>query len=318
MERRHVYALMVLILAIASILIAIFLGLPRASSSSVVVRFAVELNDHSSAFWVALDKGWFGKEGLRIEYKTFSTGLELAAAFSRGDVDVAIACVGPLLVAKARGVPLKLVSMMHMHGYALVVQPKYNNVLELNGKDVAIPGPGSPTWLLAKLVESKYNISFKVHRMPPFMATTALLSGKVDAAFIPEHYVTLAESMGAKVLLRSQDIWPTMPGSGVAVTEDFLKNHRDIVVKIVRILAKAIDYINKHPSEAAKIVAKHLATDVGIIKKSMTHLEYTTRINVQEIQKYIDYLVKYHAIEENMSALDFVDTSILGEISGKS
>ncbi len=308
---------MVLVLAVVSVLTAIFLGLPRASSSSVVVRFAVELNDHSSAFWVALDKGWFEEEGLRIEYKTFSTGLELAAAFSRGDVDVAIACIGPLLVAKARGVPLKLVAMMHMHGYALVTQPRYNSVPELDGKDVTVPGPGSPAWLLAKLVESKYNVSFNMHRMPPFMATTALLTGKVDATFIPEHYVTLAESMGAKVLLRSQDIWPSMPGSGVAVTEDFLREHHDIVVKIVRILAKAIDYINEHPSEAAKIVAKRLASDVGVMEKSMANLEYTTRININEIQRYINYLVEYHVIEENMSALDFVDTSVLGEIGSE-
>ncbi len=314
LRRSLVYGLIgaVLILAVLS---TVWYGYVNASGSSIVVRFAVELNDHSSAFWVALDKGWFEEEGVHLDYKVFSTGLELAVALTKGDVDVALACVGPLLLAKNRGVPLKLVAMMHNHGYAIVVNPdKVRDVSDLNGKSVSASGPGSPTWVLLMLVKDKYNLTMNIHRMPPFMATTALLTGKIDAASIPEHYATLAESMGAKVLLRSQDIWPTMPGSGVATTEDFLRNHRDLVVKIVKVLARAIDYIKEHPDEAAKIVAKHLASDVGVLKKSMSNLEYTIKINVDEIQRYINYLVEYNILEKNMSALDFVDTSILREL----
>ena len=304
-----------LVLAISSVLVVLLSSQLTASGVSVTVRFAVELNDHSSAFWVALDKGWFEEKGIKLEYKVFSTGLELAAALTRGDVDVALACVGPLLLAKDRGVPLKLVAMMHNHGYAIVVNPdKVRDISDLNGKSVSAPGPGSPAWLLLMLVKDKYNLSMRIHRMPPFMATTALLTGKIDVASIPEHYATLAESMGAKVLLRSQDIWPTMPGSGVGVTEDFLRNHRDLVVKIVKVLARAVDYIKEHPDEAAKIVAKHLASDVGIMKRSMSYLEYTIKVNVHEIQHYINYLVEYNILKKNMSALDFVDTSILREL----
>ena len=314
LRRSLVYGLIgaVLILAVLS---TVWYGYVNASGSSIVVRFAVELNDHSSAFWVALDKGWFEEEGVHLDYKVFSTGLELAVALTKGDVDVALACVGPLLLAKNRGVPLKLVAMMHNHGYAIVVNPdKVRDVSDLNGKSVSASGPGSPTWVLLMLVKDKYNLTMNIHRMPPFMATTALLTGKIDAASIPEHYATLAESMGAKVLLRSQDIWPTMPGSGVATTEDFLRNHRNLVAKIVKVLARAIDYIKEHPDEAAKIVAKHLASDVGVLKKSMSNLEYTIKINVDEIQRYINYLVEYNILEKNMSALDFVDTSILREL----
>lgn len=314
MRKSFIYASIGLVLAISSILIVLLSSQLAASGGSVTVRFAVELNDHSSAFWVALDKGWFEEEGIELEYKVFSTGLELAAALTKGDIDIALACVGPLLLAKARGVPLKFVAMMHTHGYALVVRPEYDDITELDGKKVSASGPGSPTWLLAVLVGKKYNVSFDLQRMPPFMATTALLTSKLDAASIPEHYATLAEFMGAKILLRSQDIWPSMPGSGVAVTEEFLENHRDLVVKIVRVLARAIEYIKEHPDEVAKIVAKHLASDVGVMKKSMANLNYTVKIDVGEIQRYINYLVEYGVLEKNMSALDFVDTSILEEL----
>ncbi len=282
---------------------------------SETVRFAVELNDHSAAFWIALDKGWFKDAGINVDYKAFSTGLELAAAMAKEDIDVALACIGPLLMVKAKGVPIKLVAMTHLHGYAIVANSKYTNITQLNGKAISATGPGSPTWLLVKLVEDKYNISFDLKRMPPFVAVGAVVSGKIDAASIPEHYVTLAEAMGARVLVRSQEIWSSMPGSGVAVTEGFLKSHRDIVVKIVGILSRAVKYIKEHPDDAAKIVAKHLASDTSIMRESMKHLDYTTNIDLIEIAKYINYLRDYGVLESNITVEDFVDKSILGEIN---
>ncbi len=312
-SRKLATTLLITIIAIV-LLTAILYHNSIISYGSKTVRFAVELNDHSAAFWVALDKGWFEDAGINIDYKVFSTGLELAAAMTKGDIDVALACVGPLLMVKAKGVPIKLVAMTHLHGYAIVANPKYTDITQLNGKIVSATGPGSPTWLLAKLVEDNYNVSFDLKRMPPFVAVGAVVSGKVDAAFIPEHYVTLAKTMGAKVLIRSQEIWPSMPGSGVAVTEEFLRDHRDIVVKIVEILTKAVKYIKEHPDDAAKIVAKHLASDTSIMRESMKYLDYTTSINLEEITRYINYLRDYGVLESNITVEDFVDTSILGEI----
>ncbi len=306
MNRKKIYllAIVVTVLVVISVTWVIY----TSESKGVIVRFAVELNDHSAAFWVALDKGWFREKGIVIEYKTFSTGLKLAAALTHGDVDIAIACIGPLLIAYDRGIKIKLVSMIHNHGYAIVVNPDMiKNISDLNEKTITASGPGSPTWLLLKLVEEKYNLSFNILRNPPFIATSTLLAGKVDASSLPEHYVTLAEHMGAKVLLRSQDIWPDMPGSGLAVTEEFLVKHRDIVVKIVEVIEKAVQYIKENPDEAAVIVAKHLASDVNIMKESMSHLEYTVEINMVELKRYIGYLVKFHCISHNISLSKFVE-----------
>ncbi|WFO74696.1 ABC transporter substrate-binding protein [Desulfurococcaceae archaeon MEX13E-LK6-19] len=283
------------------------------NATNVTVVFAVELNDHSAAFWIAYDKGWFSDAGINVEVRTFSTGLDLAIEMSRGDIDVALVCVGPAIVIKSKGVDLRLVAMTHLHGYALVARPEYNSIEELNGKLVSVSGPGSPVWLLAHLVEEKYNVTFEYRKMPPFMAVNALMSGKIDAAFIPEHYATLVEAMGAHVLLRSQDVWPSMPGSGVVVMKKFLDKHPDIVAKIVEIIGKATDYIREHPDEAAKIVAKHLATDYGIMKKSMEHLDYTIEINTTAIKEYIDLLVRFGAIDKPISVEEFIDTKFIGE-----
>lgn len=282
--------------------------------SGITIRFAVELNDHSAAFWIALDKGFFKEYGLNIEYKTFSTGLELAIAMARGDVDVALACVGPLIVIRYRGAPIKFIAMTHLNGYAIVANNNIPDITYLNNTVISAPGPGSPAWLLLNIVRDKYNLNIELRKMPPYIAINALLSGKIDASSLPEHYVTLAYKMGGNVLVRSQDVWSNMPGSGVAVTEDFLINHRIEVINIIRSLARAIEFIKIYPIEASRIVAKYLATDPGIIEESMKYLNYTLEINVSDITTYINYLVKYGAIDNPIDVYSFIDLSVLGEI----
>ena len=314
MRRGYMYALFLLTGILIGICSVYAYNILSRNEEKNIIRFAVELNDHSAAFWIALDKGYFKEYGLNIEYKTFSTGLELAVAMARGDIDVALACIGPLLVIRSRGAPIKLVAMTHLNGYAIVVDKNIDSVKDLDGKVVSVSGPGSPAWLLLNLMKDKYGLNIETRKMPPFIAVNALLSNQVEASSLPEHYVTLAYKMGAHVLIRSQDIWSDMPGSGVSVTEDFLYKHRDEVINIIKALAKAIEFIKNNQIEASRIVAKYLATDPGIMEESMKYLNYTIKINVSDIEKYVNYLVRYGAIEKPIDIQTFIDFSIVHEV----
>ena len=281
------------------------------------IGMAVEFNDHAAAAWVALEKKWFRDVGLNVtSLATFRTGLQLAAAITRGDIDVAWACLGPIIMAYARGVPLKIVCMAHLHGYALVAKPEYESVEDLNGKVIACPGPGSPCWLLLRMVMEKYNIEAVVRKMSPHTALNALLSGQIDAAALPEHYVTLAKLKGMRVLVRSQSIWPTMPGSVLVVKEEFLKRNPKAVKKLVEVTVRALNYINKHFEDSARIVAKKLNIPYEAALESMRYLDYTYEIDLNEVQKYINLLVKYGAIDKPFNASDIVDTRFLKEVVG--
>lgn len=287
--------------------------LEELDRDNVVVRFAVEFNVHSAAFWIALDKGWFEEKGIMVDYKVFSTGLELATAMAKGDVDVAIACLGPLLTIKSRGYPVKLVAMVHIHGYAIVARKDIENIKDLMDKTVSSSAPGTPTWLLLELVKERYNVSFRIIRMPPYIALNALVNGKIDAASLPEHYATLAQYLGYKVVVRSQEIWSYMPGSGIAVSEEFLLKHRDIVEEIVEIIKRAVEYINKNPDKAAEIVAKHLATSPNIIRDSMYNLKYTILINKTEVLKYINYMYSYKILSKKIDLDEFIYEILKGD-----
>jgi len=274
---------------------------------AVEMGMAVEFNDHAAAAWIALDKGWFREESINIStLLTFKTGLELAAALARGDVNVAWVCLGPAVMAYSRGVPLVIVCMTHLHGYAIVSRPEYKDINELNNKVVVCPGPGSPCWLLLKVVMDKYNLNVQVKKMAPYIALNALISGQIDAVVLPEHYVTLAKLKGMNVLLRSQDIWPNMPGSVLVVKREYLESHPDIVYKLVKITVRALNYIENNPEDSARIVAKKLGIAYEAALESMKHLEYTYEIDEQQIQTYINLLVKYGALEKGFKASQII------------
>lgn len=167
-------------------------------SAKSSVNMAVEFNDHASAVWVALEKGYFSDEGIDVKtLETFITGLELSAALDRGDIQVAWACLGPLVIAYSKGVPIKIVAMAHTHGYALVAKPELKTIYDLENKTIACCGKGSPVYLLVRLVIERYGLkNVKIVYMKPPIAMASLISGKIDAAALPEHYASLVVSKG--------------------------------------------------------------------------------------------------------------------------
>lgn len=303
----------VIIAVVFTIIVLSLIFYPILTSHALKkVGMAVEFNDHAAAAWIALEKGWFREAGLNVSsLATFRTGLQLAAAISRGDIDVAWACLGPIIMAYARGVPLKVVCMTHLHGYVILCKPGYKSIKDLNGKIIACPGPGSPCWLLLKIVMDKYNIQVKIKKMPPHMALNALVSRQIDAAVLPEHYATLAKMKGARILIRSRDVWPEMPGSVLVVKKEYLEKHPDAVKKLVEVTIKALNYINNNFDDSAKIVAKKLNIPYEAALESMKYLKYTYKIDKDEVQKYINLLAKYGAIDKPFNATDLIDEEFL-------
>jgi len=284
-----------------------------SQGESKTLSMAIEFNDHAAAAWVALDRKMFEEEQLNLaHFETFQTGLELAAAMSRGDVEVGWVCLGPAILIHSSGVPVKVISGTHLHGYAIVSKPEIRDVKELDGKLVGCPGKGSPCYLVLRMAMEKYGFEPVIKKIKPYAALNALLTGQLDAVALPEHYVTLAKLRGGcNVLVRSQDLWPEMPGSVLVVREKVLKEKPEAVKRLVDATVKATGFIREHPREAAKIVAEKLGIKIEEAEESMGYLEYSNELSLKQVQRYIDLMAKYGCIERSFPAEELVDLSYL-------
>ncbi|MBU4509511.1 ABC transporter substrate-binding protein, partial [bacterium] len=147
---------------------------------------------------------------------------------------------------------------------------------------------------------------------------------------LPEQWATMAEEFGFKMLLMSQEIWPEMQGSVLVVKDELIRDHPEIVEKLVKISRKANDWINQYPQEAAEIVARQLQEAGGslfpveiadiatkteitpeVLLRSMNRLEYTTDIDPAVVQDAIDYVAQLGYIKNSFKAEDILDLSFI-------
>lgn len=311
-----------------------------AKAQERLVGTAVEFTDHAACAYVAKHMGWYEEAGLTLSaYESYVTGMALAAALGRGDIQAAYMCLVPAINAYANGgIPIKVVAGTHKHGYGLVVDPdKVSTVADLEkpGLRIGCVREGGAVDVLLHRVIDKYNLDerrllSRVQRMNPPKQVLALKMGKLDGAFLPEHHATLAESLGFKMLVKSQDVWPNAQGSVLVVKEELIEDHPDIVRKLVQVSRKATQWINENPYEAAEVTACELSISAeGILPKevakaagqleitpdvvaaSMKRLAYTTDLDRDIVQETIDYMKKLGYIRQRIRAEEILETRFL-------
>jgi len=310
------------------------------SEKEIPIGMAVEFMDHAACAYISQDKGWFEEEGLNLaSYESYVTGMALASALARGDIQVAYLCLVPAINVYANAkVPIKIVAGTHKYGYGLVVNPeKIKSVKDLEEPGIRIGcvrEGGAVDVLLHKTID-RYNLDEKkilnnIQRMNPPKQVLAINTGQLDAAFLPEQWATMAEELGFKMLLMSQDIWSEMQGSVLVVKDELTRDHPEVVEKLVKISQKATDWINQHPQEAAEIVARQLQEAGGslfpveiadvaakaeitpeVLLRSMNRLEYTTDIDPAVVQDAIDYVARLGYIKSSFKAEDILDLSFI-------
>jgi len=321
------------------IAVALIIGglLSCSKKEEVSLKIAVEFVDHAASAHIARAKKWFEKEGLKIEaFDNYITGMALASALARGDIDAAYICMIPAISVYANaGVKIKVVCGTHKYGYGLLVNPeKVKNISDLMKPEIRIacPREGSPPdCLLNKMIEKykldRERLKKKILRMPPPKILLALKMNRIDAGFCCEQFPTMGERIGFKELLNAEDLWPDMQGSVLVVKEELIEKHPEIVKKLVKITEKGIKFINEHPDETSGIVAEALtvagkkvfpikigkaAARLQIkpedIKKSLTmNMVNTADIDISAIQKEIDYMAKLGYIKKPFKAEGIVD-----------
>ena len=302
---------------------SLFFGIRCANGSGSalkqirVPRLAVEYNTHAACFYLAKENGWFEEAGMELTYfESHQTGWGVAAALARGDIKGAYLCLAPALLIHNLGVPIKILTATHVHGYGIVVNPRIQHPGELHGKTLGCMREGLPPDLLFHRVKEKFGLKkITLKRMEPSKQVMALISGNVDGACLPEHYVSIAESKGFPVLIKSQDVWPGMPGSVLAVRSDWFKSDDiEIFRGLYKLTQRATQTLNDQgrKNENAEMIGKILEIPSQVASRSMARLEYRTDLEAAAVQEMIDDMTNLGYLKKGIRAEDlFIDPSNL-------
>jgi len=293
------------------------------------VRIAYLQSDiHQLPCWVALEKGFFKKEGVKVEVAgIFKAGPELMSAFAAGALDMGYVGVAPATTAVAnKTTRVVVLAQVNTEGSAIVVKKdgKVQAIPDLVGKIAAVPGHATVQDSLFRRALLKFKTEpdqVKIMVLKPPEMIGALRTDQIDAFIAWEPYPAKAVTMGVgRILASSRDIWKGHPCCVLAADVKFLEMQLEKAKGVVRGHVKAIDFIRQHRDEAIKIGMKYTGMDEASIRMAMENVNYTPVLSVEGEKEYVDFLtkLKYIKVEDVQNFVDrFMRPEFVKEIIKK-
>lgn len=263
--------------------------------------------------------------GSKIEMEVSASPDVLLPKLIKGEIDMGI--LPPNAAAKVFNTNGNIV-VLAVVGKGMLnlitADPEIKSIENLKGKKVFVAGQGStPEYLLRYLagsagleVDTKSQDAIELDfSIPTAELAAALASGKIDYAFLPEPFASLAQ-MNNKNLQRSFDVQETYkkfsgiedsyPMTVLVARKDFVDGNRNLTKKVLEEVKAAIVFANENPEKAGQLVEKYsLGLKAEIVSKSIpfSAFEYAS---ANESQKDIESLLSVF--------LDFAPQAIGGKL----
>lgn len=220
--------------------------------------------------------GWAAEKGLKLKLTQFASGPNLIQAVASGGIDAYFAGVGPLIVARQKGIGVKVVAATAVEELSVLggkriaeaaasggtIAEAFAAVAKDLGRPVKIatqPKGSVPQTMLLYWIRKVAGIDdASVEVVPLGIEETqqALLAGGVEAATIREPAITVVmeKNPDIKILVTGGQILPNQPGSVFGLTEAFIEKAPAAAQALVDLTVRATDLLNKDPKSAAPLV----------------------------------------------------------------
>ena len=239
------------------------------------------------SFWIerlpvliGLEKEFFVRRGVRPRLEIFHGGPELLRAVEDGRVLVGEIGLPPFIRAFGQGQKIRLIggTFIQRLDHFLAARPDLGSLVELRGRKVGILSKGScDQFFLQRMFSSVgLNADLEVEMVPlgrNYARMENFTSGLVDAAFLVEPYLSLAEDLGlARVLARVGDFFPRYQWGGIFSAAHLVDDYPDLLTALMAGYREATAYMLDNPGECAALCAEAFNVSEGVLKHAMLRL----------------------------------------------
>ncbi|TDF96570.1 ABC transporter substrate-binding protein [Paenibacillus piri] len=313
-------------------------GAKTAPASTV--RLGIFKNVTHAPGYVALEEGLFQKywgDSVKIEVTAFDNGSDFSTAMATEQIDIGFVGPGPATNQFIKSKNFRIVSGSN-NGGAVLVAAKDSGIAsakDLLGKTVAIPTKGSTNEISLRLLLKENNLNVTTDKTgvqiiarAPADTLIAMRQKEIEATLVPEPWGTQMEQEGVgKIIVDWNKIPPNngnYPLTLLAVSDKFLKEHRDMVKQAIKANADAIDFIKKNPDKSYELINNRLKAlsgkgmDINLIKAALSRLNLTTEVSKDAIEEMARVSIDAGYIKdlkkEQLDLSKFVDLSLLEEV----
>ncbi|HEX2228538.1 MAG TPA: ABC transporter substrate-binding protein [Candidatus Binatia bacterium] len=262
-------------LLVVRILISLFLVITFAPSGNSAEPKLINVGWTGGSAWtalpfqVALDKGFFEKEGFKVRLITMRGTTLMLSALMAGEVDYVT--ILPFIAGAAmRGLPVKIVaSVAKSSGYAIVSKPEIGSLEGLKGKRIAINSFGSSadfaiySALSRSGLDPNKDVTLQTISGSPDARFAALVSGAVDATVLNSPFEYWAEEKGFKTLVSVPQMaeFVRIPIVGVSTSQVKIQKEPDEIVRFLRAVRAGILFIQSEREVGVGLMEKTLRLD---------------------------------------------------------
>ena len=274
---------------------------------------ALPIEPTALAFY-AKERGFFKREGIEARITVINDPQQAPAAVLSGTAAFSSFSVSGLALLKSRGAPVRLVAAGALYvpeapTTALVSAKgkRFSRASDLVGKTIAVDAPNSPAhigllrWLKRNGVGAR---DVRLVYMPFAQILGPLSKGRVDAAVVPEPFLTVALQQGAG---RVAHILNAVCARDCLATVWMARRDVDanLAARFRNAIQAAAEWANEKENERASgaILAKYSELDPALIAK-VTRTRFATRLSPELAQPWIDLYAEFGVIRSPFPASD--------------
>jgi NitT/TauT family transport system substrate-binding protein len=269
------------IVAMCGLMVA---GAAQAQEKRKVV-FALNYSptDHHIAYWVALDKGHYAREGLDVELQTSKGSGDAISKLDIGRADFALADIAALVPAVARGAKSKVVGIVFNKTPLNFVVWKDSPIAapkDLEGRTVGSGAGDAPRIFFPAFAKVTGIDASKVTwvTIDSTAKVGALLTKRVDAVADFTTVLPLYEKAMSEANVRSipwADQGFNLYSLAIIARDETIAKDPDLVKRFLKASYEGWRDAIGHPQEAITIFKKHVPEiDTGVIQKSLTRVTF--------------------------------------------
>ncbi len=298
------------------------LGAGLATSAlSVPARAATPLRlatlplDGTALAYYAKDLGYFQDAGLDVTIESITNGAAITAAVLANSLDIGWSNTISLAAAYKRGLPVVVIGaggIATTGNLATQLMVRKDSPIrtatDLTGKVIGCTGLANvgqyaPELWIDKNGGKSSAVKFVEVPLPEIPA--ALQQNRIDAGWLAEPFVTLAEPFARTLATCFDDVSPRWMLGAWFTTRGWASAHKDVVDAFRAVMTKTAIWANANQAQSALILAKYANLDPNLLKK-MHRITYGTRPEAAEIQPVIELSVRYGAIAASFPAQELI------------
>ncbi|MBA4319227.1 MAG: thiamine biosynthesis protein, partial [Flavobacterium sp.] len=215
--------------------------------------------------YVAKEKGFYKEEGLDVNLVPFSFENPTIDAVRDGKAMFGITSADELIVARAKGAPLKAFAVIYKVNPACTYSLKKSGITKPSdfiGKTVGLKAGGSGIFLYPAMMKKLGIDRGKIKEIVIGYDATELLKGLVDVSIgyiINEPQQVIAAGQDVNTILMA-DYGVGTYADVVFATEDTINNQPSLVEHFLRATIKGWQYAIEHNEEAVNDTLKYATT----------------------------------------------------------